>query len=63
MKRPNGPWLVTYAHDRRGHAHRCRQCNRIIKAGEQVYMARIEPKKTKAIHVACGDSIAVDDLT
>lgn len=43
-------WRGSYSHDRREHRHRCRVCNRIINAGETVWMARTAWKVTKAIH-------------
>ena len=48
-------WSATYAHDRRAHRHRCRVCNRIVEAGEPVFMARVKAKKTWTIHDACAD--------
>lgn len=48
-------WSATYAHDRRKHRHQCRVCRRNINAGEAVFMAKIEAKKTRAVHEACAD--------
>ena len=46
-------WQMIYAHDRREHRHRCRRCNRIIEAGESVYMAKVASKTTWTLHDSC----------
>lgn len=34
-------WEVAYKADRRGHHHRCRCCNRVLKDGEAALMVRV----------------------
>lgn len=46
-----GAIQISYAHDRRRARHRCRCCNRILNAGEQVVMAKVADRATYAIHV------------
>ena len=53
---PAGSWTAAYQHDRRGHRHRCRCCNRILVAGETVIVTR-QRKGTLAIHETCGERI------
>lgn len=51
------PWLVTYAHDRRTHRHRCQLCRKIVNAGEPVWMARVANRTTRVLHAkVCADS-------
>lgn len=54
MKPPAPSWEADYKRDRRGHAHRCRCCNRILVEGDRVIMARVSGGKTWAVHQACG---------
>lgn len=54
MRSPAPVWEVEYQADRRGHHHRCRCCNRVLKDGEQALMVRVGWKKTYAIHMDCG---------
>lgn len=56
-------WQAEYAHDRRAHRHRCRVCNRVINAGELVWMARVADKTTKAIHEECSEKASIGGLT
>lgn len=53
MKMPSPVWSMTYSASRRTHRHRCACCNRIIKDGEAVLMARVA-KGTKCVHDECG---------
>ena len=48
-------WEFDYLADLRGHHHRCRCCNRVLKDGERALMVRVGWKKTYAIHASCGD--------
>ena len=50
----HGPCLLSYAHDRRAHRHRCWCCRRILQTGDSVWMARTGNRQTRAIHEACG---------
>lgn len=52
-------WSASYAHDRRKHRHQCKACRRNINAGEAVLMAKVEAKKTVAIHETCAEMIVV----
>ena len=54
VQQNHGPWLLSYAHDRRAHKHRCWCCGRILQTGDSVWMARTGNRQTKAIHEACG---------
>ena len=57
-------WKVeSYAHDRRAHRHRCQCCNKIVNAGEAVYMAKVATKKTRVVHEACADVLAINDCS
>lgn len=55
MRAPAVIWEVAYEADRRGHHHRCRCCNRVLKDGESALMVRVGGKKTYAIHQECGE--------
>lgn len=55
MRAPEVIWEVAYQADRRGHHHRCRCCNRVLKDGESALMVRVGWKKTYAIHQECGE--------
>lgn len=61
MQVPSPTWEADYRHDRRHARHRCRSCNRIIETGERVLMARVGGGKTKALHIACADKVAIVD--
>lgn len=52
MRMPAPYWPMTYSASRRAHHHRCACCNRIIKDGDSVLMARVA-KGTKCIHEEC----------
>lgn len=54
MRRPDPTWETDYKHDRRSHRHRCRECNRIINAGDRVVMGRFA-RGTFAVHATCAD--------
>lgn len=60
MRRPE-PYETTYRHDKRKHRHRCRCCQRILEAGQNVLMWRIKHNKTFAIHTDCASLKAVPD--
>ena len=60
---PGALWSCEYAHDRRAHRHRCRACNKIIDAGELVFMARASGRKTIAIHYACAGAREADGIS
>jgi len=62
MQRPS-LFECTYAHDRRAHRHRCQCCNKIVNAGEQVIMYRIDAKNSRALHAECADKPSFDGLT
>lgn len=55
MQMPVPSWTTTYSASRRKHHHRCWCCNRIIKDGETIVMARIRHDKTKCAHAACSE--------
>lgn len=56
--------VIDYAHDRRAHRHRCQGCNKIVNAGEPVYMARVANKKTRVVHrEPCADQVTFDEMT
>lgn len=42
MRAPAVIWEVAYQADRRGHHHRCRCCNRVLKDGESALMVRVD---------------------
>lgn len=57
-------WKVErYAHDRRAHRHRCQCCRKIVNAGEPVFMAKVQAKKTRVVHETCADKIAINDCS
>jgi hypothetical protein len=57
-------WKVeSYAHDRRAHRHRCQCCRKIVNAGEAVYMAKVQTKKTRVVHEACADVLTIGDFS
>lgn len=56
MKPPAPTWECTYRHERRRHAHRCRACNRVIRDGAPVLMARVSGGATWAVHAECADA-------
>ena len=61
MRKPEPCWETEYAHDRRKHRHRCHVCHRILQAGDQVLMAKVRGKKTKAIHLEHADQRVFPD--
>lgn len=60
--KPDIPFVITYAHDRRKHRHRCMCCNKIIQAGETVLMIRLT-KGCKAVHNTCADNPCIEEYT
>ena len=50
MKMPEPIWSMTYSASRRKHHHRCQFCNRVVRDGEQVLMARVSGKRTRVVH-------------
>lgn len=52
---PCAIWSQTYSVSRRKHHHRCRGCNKILRDGEYVLMARVGKGKTRACHSECAD--------
>lgn len=65
MKMPAACWKMTYAAGRRKHRHRCTHCNRIVKPGEEVYMARViaQRGRTRVLHIDCADAVVVHGAT
>jgi hypothetical protein len=53
---------TTYANDRRKHRHRCQCCGKIINVGDRVVMWRLG-RITRAVHIECQDTIAIDNIT
>ena len=53
MNLPSPYWLANYSAARRSHHHRCVACNRIVKDGEPVFMARVTGGGHKALHEGC----------
>lgn len=47
--------VASYANDRRAHRHRCKCCRRVIEAGDAALMAKVEAKRTIAVHAECAD--------
>ena len=50
MKAPDQSWRMTYSADRRKHSHRCVQCHRIVRSGQEVIMVR-RNRGTYVVHV------------
>jgi hypothetical protein len=44
---------MTYSSSRRKHSHRCWSCNKVVKEGETVLMARVTGKATRCMHENC----------
>jgi hypothetical protein len=53
MKMPEPVWAMTYASSQRKHRHRCWSCNKVVKEGEAVLMARVASATTRCMHEAC----------
>jgi|SoimicmetaTmtLPC_FD_contig_121_52237_length_2056_multi_3_in_0_out_0_3 hypothetical protein len=59
---PMSTYETTYANDRRKHRHRCQCCGKIINVGDRVVMWRLG-RITRAVHIECQDTIAIDNVT
>lgn len=53
MKMPEPVWAMTYSSSRRKHSHKCWSCNKVLKEGEAVVMARVLGKATRCMHETC----------
>lgn len=55
MSMPSPIWSMNYSSSRRKSSHRCWCCNKVIKEGEAVLMARVTGKATRCMHEACSE--------
>lgn len=63
MKMPAPYWPMTYSSSRRKHSHRCWSCNKVVKEGEEVLMARVSGKATRCMHEECASKPFSDGFT
>jgi hypothetical protein len=63
MKMPAPYWQMTYSSSRRRHSHRCWGCNKTVKEGESVLMARVGGKATRCMHEECAAKPYADGFT
>ena len=48
-------WQTAAKYDSRKHQFRCRCCSKIIESGTDAIFARVNGRRARAIHAACGD--------
>jgi hypothetical protein len=63
MKMPDPYWPMVYSSYRRKHSHRCWGCNRVVKEGESVLIARVGSKTTRCMHEECASKPYADGFT